>query len=132
MPQPTLIAQDVRVPALPMGPITDKEGNPTDNELLFRTQLITSLQKNFNNEGLIAPTQTNLLADPIAVNNFHIRQIQNARIPDPITFAPGAYSCGFGRFLYDVTNNRILVSIDGGGGIPAFMEVTLTVPVPPV
>ena len=123
----TLVPQSIRVPTLPLGPMVDETGNPTDNELLFRNQLITSLQNNFNYEGLVMPTQT----DAASPDDF-IKQIQNARVPDPITGAPGAYTCGFGRFLYDATNNRILVSIDGGGGVPAFMTVTLTVPFPPV
>ena len=119
----------IRVPNLPVGKITDKEGNPTDDELTFRQALVTGLQKNIGNEGLIAPSQTNAAAP----DDF-ITQIQNHRIPDPITFAPGQYSCGFGRFLYDETNNRILVSVDVGGGVPGFAEVNITMPplVPPV
>lgn len=112
----------IRIPNLPTGEIVKEDRTATDDELTFRQGLITSLQQNFGDEGLIAPTQD---ATNIAI-------IQNNRIPDPVTNAPGQYSCGFGRFIYDSTNNRILVSIDGGGAVPAFMEVTITVPVPPV
>ena len=111
----------LRIPNLPTGPMTDDKGMPTNDELIFRQNLISSLQDNFGNEGLIAPTQK----DDIAPDNF-IGQIQNFQLPN------GQYTCGFGRFIYDETNNRMLVSIDGGGGVPAFMEITLTVPVPPV
>ena len=117
----------IRVPNLPTGAVVDESGMATDDELVFRQNLISSLQQNFGNEGVIVPTQTNA-ASP---NDF-IKQIQDNRIPDPVTGLPNQYTCGFGRFLYDATNNRILVSIDGGGGVPAFMEVTITVPVPPV
>lgn len=111
----------IRVPNLPIGQIADENGNPTDDELTFRQILVSSLQDNFGSEGVVVPTQTNA-ASP---NDF-IKQIQDNQLPN------GQYTCGFGRFLYDGTNNRILVSIDGGGGVPAFMEVTLTVPVPAV
>ena len=117
----------IRAPNLPTGPIVDANGYATDDEMTFRQALVTSLQQNFGDEGLVAPTQTNAAAP----NNF-IRQIQDNQIPNPVTGVPDQYSCGYGRFIFDSTNNRILVSIDGGGGVPAFMEVTLTVPVPPV
>ena len=113
----------IRVPNLPTGKIVNEEGYATDDELTFRHTLVTQLQQNFGSEGLVAPTQTNVLA-PADLD--YISQIQNFQLEN------GEYTCGFGRILYDSTNNRILISIDGGGGVPAFMEVTLTVPVPPV
>jgi hypothetical protein len=113
--------QELRIPNLPTGAMTDKDGMPTNDELVFRQNLVTSLQNNFGSEGLIAPTQTNAAAP----DNF-IKQIQDFQLPN------GQYTCGFGRFLYDATNNRMLVSIDGGAGVPAFMEITLAAPVPPV
>ena len=122
----------IRVPNLPNGQIADQDSYPTDDETTFRMALITSLQNNFGNEGLIAPTQTNKTSDPDPTELYHIRQIQNNQIPNPLTGVADQYTCGFGRFLYDATNNRILVSIDGGGGVPAFMQITLTVPVPAI
>jgi hypothetical protein len=124
----------IRIPNLPMGALVDDKGVATDDELTFRQALVTNLQKLFGDEGMVAPSQTNKLADPDPNENFHIRQIQNNRLPNPITGAPDQYTCGFGRFLYDATNNRILVSIDVGGGVPGFAEVNLTMPplVPPV
>lgn len=113
----------IRIPNLPNGKIVDEEGNPSENEATFRHALISQLQKNFGDEGLVAPTQTNVLA-PADLN--YISQIQDHQLEN------GQYTCGFGRILYDATNNRILISIDGGGGVPAFMEVTLTVPIPAV
>lgn len=119
----------IRVPNLPNGQIVDDKGYPSDDELTFRQGLITSLQQNFGNEGVVVPSQTNAAAP----DNF-IRQIQDNRIPNPVTGVADQYTCGFGRFLYDATNNRILVSIDVGGGVPGFAEVNLTLPplVPPV
>ncbi len=123
----------IRIPNLPNGQVVDANGNATDDEMTFRHALITGLQNNFGSEGCVVPTQSDFVSippDPLA--DSMILRIQNNREPDPVTGFPGAYTCGFGRFLYDETNNRILVSIDGGGSVPVFMEVTLTVPVPPV
>lgn len=111
----------IRIPNLPTGPLTKQDGYPTDDELVFRQTLVSSLQANFGSEGAVVPTQTNAVAPA-----NYIKQIQDNQLSN------GQYTCGFGRFLYDATNNRILVSIDGGAGVPAFMEVTLTAPVPPV
>ena len=113
----------IRIPNLPNGQVVNKDGTATDDEMTFRHTLITSLQKTFGNEGCVIPTQTNASAP----ENF-IKQIQDNQD------ANGNYTCGFGRFLYDATNNRILVSIDVGGGVPGFAEVNLTLPplVPPV
>lgn len=112
---------NIRIPNLPTGQIVDDKGNASDDELTFRHALISNLQNFFGPEGCVIPSQNN-----DAVPDDNIAQIQDNQLPN------GEYTCGFGRFLYDSTNNRILVSIDGGGGVPAFMEVTLTVPVPPV
>lgn len=112
---------NIRIPNLQNGQMVDKNGMPTDDEQTFRQILISNLQALFGNEGAVIPTQAN----NVAPNNF-IKQIQNNQLPD------GQYTCGFGRFIYDSTNNRILVSIDGGGGVPAFMQVNLSAPVPPV
>lgn len=111
----------IRIPILPTGVLVKEDRTASEDELTFRQSLITSLQQNFGNEGLVMPTQTNGLAP-----ENYIKQIQDHQLPN------GTYTCGFGRFLYDATNNRILVSIDGGGGVPAFQEVTITPPAPPV
>ncbi len=122
-----------RIPNLPTGPIVDKNGMPTDDEWDFRQILITALQKNIGSEGLVAPTQTNDTTNLDLFLRNHIKDIQDAQLPNPITGQlPGAYTCQFGTFLYDATNNRILVAIDGGGGVPAFKEVVLVPPVPPI
>lgn len=120
--------QEVRIPNLPTGRLVDDKGIATDDESTFRRILITSLQNNFGNEGLVAPSQINAAAP-----NDYIKQIQNNTVLNPSTGVQD-YTCGFGRFLYDSTNNRILVSIDVGGGVPGFAEVNLTLPplVPPV
>jgi hypothetical protein len=111
----------IRIPNLPIGQVVNDQGHATDDELTFRHTLITSLQNNFGNEGCVVPTQAN----DAAPNDF-IRQIQDNQQSN------GQFTCGFGRFLYDATNKRILVSIDDGTGTPKFMEVTLAAPVPPV
>jgi hypothetical protein len=124
MPASTLIQQDVRVPALPMGTMVDKDGNPTDDELLFRTQLITSLQRNFNNEGLVAPTQGNA-ASP----NDYVTQIQNHQN------IQGQYTCQLGTILYvipdaaDYTQDKVMIAVRNDNTYPStpplFKTVTL-------
>lgn len=48
----------IRVPNLPLGPMVDKDGNPTQNEQLFRQSLIDLLQLYFSPEGIVAPSQS--------------------------------------------------------------------------
>ncbi len=47
-----------RIPNLPIGAITDKDGNPTANEQIFRQALIDLLQANFGPEGIATPVQS--------------------------------------------------------------------------
>lgn len=110
----TLVPQVTRIPNLPTGPMIEKDGYPTDDEQTFRQILVSSLQNNFGNEGCVVPTQSNAAAP-----NDYITQIQDNQLPN------GEYTCGFGRFLYDETNNRVLVSIDDGTGKPIFKTVVL-------
>ncbi len=110
----------IRVPNLPSGRIVDDNGAPTDDELTFRQGLITSLQQNFGNEGLVAPSQPNAAAP-----NDNITQIQNARIPDPITGLPNQYSCAPGTIIYNTTNDTLMVAILVAG-VPTFKTVTVT------
>lgn len=114
----------IRVPNLPTGPLVDDQRNATDDELTFRQALITSLQRNFGPEGLVAPTQ--LYADMLT--------IQNNRIPDPVTGAAGQYTCQFGTCLYvpdfpvggpPVATPSIVFAVDSGGGVPLFKRVSL-------
>jgi hypothetical protein len=123
-----LLPQDTRIPNLPTGKMVDEKGIATDGESTFRRILITSLQNNFGSEGLVIPSQI----DEVSPNDY-IKQIQNNTVLNPSTGVQD-YTCGFGRFLYDSTNNRILVSVDIGGGVPGFAEINITMPplVPPV
>ncbi len=100
----------IRIPNLPLGPIVDKNGNPTAEELTFREALLGLLQTNFGPEGCVVPTQT-------AAN---ITTIQNN------TNSQGAYTCQFGTFLYDSTNNVVKFTINDGSGAPVFKTVTFS------
>lgn len=100
----------IRVPNLPMGKMVDENGMPTDNELAFRQQLITTLNQLFGNEGCVVPTQT-------AAN---ITVIQNNVNPQ------GQYTCAFGTILYNSDANSIMIAVDNGAGAPLFKTVTLT------
>lgn len=107
--------QNTILPALPLGRIVDENGVATPTELNFRQALLTNLQNNLGPEGLVAPTQS----------ASNITTIQNSQSPDQITGIP-VYSCGYGRILYNSTNNSIMISIDNGSGVPVFKTVTLT------
>ncbi len=111
--------QQIRVPNLPIGPMVDDKGLPVPTEIAFRQALITSLQQNFGNEGLVAPSQTNVNA----LDN--VITIQNNTI---ITTEDGLpqYTCQGGTLLYDSTNNNLLVCILASDGTPTFKIVNVT------
>ncbi len=106
---------DIRIPNLPTGAIVDKEGIATDGEATFRRILITSLQNNFGNEGVVVPTQS--AAD--------ILKIQNNTIYNPAT-GMNEFSCQYGTILYNSTANSIMIAINNGADAPIFKTVTLT------
>lgn len=106
---------DIRIPNLPIGPIVNDKGVATDGESTFRRILITSLQKNFGNEGVVVPTQS--AAD--------ILKIQNNTVYNPAT-GNDEFTCQFGTILYNSTANSIMIAIDDGTGAPLFRTVTLT------
>ena len=111
----------VRIPTLPVDKMVDKDGGATPTEMTFRQTLLNNLQVLFGAEGCVVPTQSDV----------NIALIQDNQYPDSITGLP-VYTCGNGRILYDSVNNRILISIDNGSGIPVFKQVTLTNPSPPI
>ena len=105
--------QNIRIPNLPIGPLVDDKGMPTSEELAFRQALITSLQQNFGNEGLIAPSQNAANATTIQ-NNQVINQATGVAEK---TLVPGT-------LLYDTTTNTLLVSILVAG-VPTFKTVVV-------
>ncbi len=124
MPASTLPPQDIRVPTLPMGEMVTKDGMPTDDELLFRNQLIVSLQKNFSNEGLVIPVQGNA-ASPAD----YVTQIQNHQN------LKGQFTCALGTMLYvipdqaDYTQDKVMIAVRNDNTFPLtapiFKQVTL-------
>jgi len=103
-----------RIPDLPIGKIVNEEGEATDVEQTFRQNLVTGLTNIIGNEGIVAPTQT--AADiTIIQNNTTVNPSGGAAVP----------TCQYGTFIYDSTNNRIVVTIDNGAGSPIFKEVVL-------
>lgn len=113
-PPPAPVVQNVIIPNLPLGQIADKNGMATDDFWTFLQILISNLQKYFSEEGLVSPSQTQ--------NNITV--IQNSTIPNP---AGGAdlYTCAPGTFLYNSTNDTMLVSVLSGG-VPVFKTITVT------
>lgn len=101
----------IRIPNLNVGKIVDEKGMATLEEIAFRQTLITSLQQNAGNEGLVMPSQS-------AAN---ILVIQNNTLPAP----SGEYTCQAGTFVYNTTNDTVMVAILVAG-VPVFKTVTVT------
>ena len=114
----------IRVPNLPTGPLVDDKGNATDDELVFRQNLVTSLQNNFGNEGLVMPTQY----EEASPENF-VTKIQNHQN------AAGQYTCALGTMLYvifdplDYTQDKVMIAVRNDNTYPdtppLFKTVTL-------
>ena len=103
-----------RIPNLPMGQIVDEKGMPTDDELTFRQALIGLLQQFFGEEGMLMPQQT--AADILTIQN-------NTQATPGAT--PGTdHTCAPGTFLYDTTNNSVVVS-ELVGGLPVFKQLAV-------
>lgn len=111
--------QQIRVPNLPVGQMVDEQGMPVPAEIAFRQTLITSLQQNFGNEGLVAPSQQNTTAPNNAVQVIQNNTIINNESGQPV------YTLQPGTLLYDSTNNNLLVAILVAG-VPTFKVVTVT------
>lgn len=99
----------MNIPNLPFGKIVNEDGTPTDEMFTYLQNLTTALQNNASDEGLIAPTQTAAKITVIQNN-----QLENSQ-----------YTCGYGRFIYDSTNNKMWVSINNGANVPIFKEIQL-------
>lgn len=100
-----------RAPNLPLGALVDESGFPTPEFLTFLQTLVSSMQKNFGDEGLVAPTQT-------AAN---ITTIQN----NTQTVPTGSnYTCQFGTLIYDSNANTLRVALNDGAGAPTFKTIT--------
>jgi hypothetical protein len=114
---------DIRIPNLPTGKMVDENGVATDGEATFRRILITSLQNNFGNEGVVVPTQ----------NPTDVLKIQNNSVYNPAT-GMQEYTCQLGTILYeqnptDYTMDRVLIAVRNDNTYPAtapvFKQVTL-------
>lgn len=105
----------IRIPNLSTGRMVDDKGNATDDESTFRQTLITSLQTNFGDEGVVLPTQS-------AAN---ILTIQDNNELDPLTGLP-VYTCQYGTMLYNSTANSIMIAISDGGTPPKPVFKTAT------
>lgn len=117
---------EVRIPNLPIGPLVDKDGKATPEEMTFRQALLTLLENIAGTEGLVAPSQ----------NAASVTLIQNG-----ITNVPGAtpaftYNCAFGTMLYVPSttvfpvapNDYFIVAMNDGTAnqAPVFKQFTLT------
>lgn len=96
-----------------MGAMTNSDGTPTPDELLFRQNLMTSLQKIAGSEGLVAPGQTTADIATIVANTDTAQGASTAN-----------YTCQPGTFFYDTTTNTVHVTILVAG-VPTLRQVVL-------
>ncbi len=108
----------LRIPNLPMGPLVDKDGRPTDEEQTFRQALVTLLENILSEEGLVMPSQTTVNIN--AIQNF-TETTPSGTYGTPIV----RYTCQAGTFIYDTDLNVVKVAILVGGN-PIFKTVTVT------
>ena len=113
-PPPAPVVQNVIVPNIPIGAIVDKDGRATEDFWSFLQILVSNLTSYLSEEGLVAPRQT----------SSNISIIQNATVPNPSGGA-ATYTCAPGTFLYNSTNDTMMVSVLSGG-IPSFKTITVT------
>lgn len=104
----------VRIPNLPIGPLVDKDGRATPEEMTFRQGLLTLLQTIAGNEGLVAPSQTTTDITAIVT--------KQQAVPGAST---NIYTCAPGTFLYNSTLDTVQVTVLVGG-IPTIKTVTVT------
>lgn len=118
----------IRIPNLPMGPLVDKDGRPTDEEQTFRQALITLLQTFMGDEGLVMPTQ-----DPTSVTQIqnNTQETPSGSYGTPLV----TYTCDLGTMLYvqdpsDYTQDKVMIAVrnsnDYPESAPLFKTVTLT------
>ena len=114
------MATDVilRVPNLPVGPIADKDGNPTPNEQLFRQSLIDLLQLYLSPEGITSPTQS----------PTNVTVIQNGTNDSgQATMLPGTII--YQQDPTDYTQDALVVafrSSNNTGDVPTIMTITVS------
>lgn len=107
-----------RVPNLPIGPITDKDGNPTANEQMFRQGLIDLLQSYLGQEGIVAPSQS----------EANVQVIKNAtNINGVATMLPGTIIYQEAAAFAD---DKLIVAFRSSltpGAVPTLYYVNVTV-----
>jgi hypothetical protein len=122
----------MNIPNLPISPIVDKDGNPTDVELTFRQNLISALQQNAGPEGLVMPILT---SDPVAMVNGLTASQKLTKIQNQQN-SQGQFTCQLGTMLYvqvnaaDYTQDKVVIAVrntnDYPVSAPLFKTVTLT------
>lgn len=104
----------MNIPTLPFGPMVTKEGTSTSEELIFRQNLITELNKGVGLFYYALPQ----------VTDDQVTMLEAATIPNP---AGGVlYTTPFGAAIYNITANSIMFAVDDGSGVPVFKTATLT------
>ena len=108
--------QPIRIPNLPIGKMVEQDGNPTQQELTFRQNLITSLNNYVGSQGLVAPSQT----------TDNINTIETNTSINPSTGKlPGPYTCQPGTIIYNTDTDTLMVAILVAG-VPTFKTFTVT------
>jgi len=97
------------IPNLPISPMVNEEGYPSDVELNFRQNLISALQQGAGPEGLVAPSQPTANITKIAAN-----QLPN-----------GEYTAQGGTIIYDSATDTLKVIVLVAG-VPTVKTFTVT------
>lgn len=92
--------------------VIDEKGYFTPQWKIVMQQLLTELQNNASNEGLVAPSQ----------DASNITTIQNNQVNNPAPPPSTLYTCQFGTLLYDSTNNLLKVALSNAG-VPDFKTI---------
>lgn len=119
----------IRIPNLPVGPIVDDNGQPTDQETSFRQSLITLLQTFMGDEGLVMPSQS---AANVTIIQNNVEVTPAGTYGTPIT----SYSCDYGTMIYQVNDDtptphplkdEVVVAVNDGAtpNKPVFRQVFL-------
>lgn len=93
----------------------NEDGTLTEVSQSFFDLLTTILIKSIGQEGIVSPTQ----------DSASIALIQDNQVSNVLT-GNSSYTCQFGTLIYDSTNNKLIVALDDGFGIPVFKNVLTT------
>ena len=126
MSVPTTYDKNIRIPTMPSGKLIDENGYATTDFQYFMQTLVSQLQLNSGNEGLVVPSQ----------NSANVTTIQDNTVPNTSDPLSTVYTCQFGTLIYQPNtaampgagNDKLLVAFNNGtdNTTPIFKTITVT------